>query len=191
MSKFFSALGVNALYSLIVAVVIIVVVAGALYGVKYFRTHLPATKLQALIQKFCESIVNELDTTDASGQTKLHSAIKQVLEALAICHVHIPDGIETIIEAEVEKAVTNMKYKKAITNNNNVNAANTTPSTAAPTAPATPADSSNLPADDNDMVTTGTAPSVDTGTSEDDDGKVNVPKAEDEVNSTPDTAAKA
>lgn len=191
MSKFFSALGVNALYSLIVAVVIIVVVAGALYGVKYFRTHLPATKLQALIQKFCESIVNELDTTDASGQTKLHSAIKQVLEALAICHVHIPDGIETIIEAEVEKAVTNMKYKKAITNNNNVNAANTTPSTAAPTAPATPADSSNLPADDNDMVTTGTAPSVETGTSEDDDGKVNVPKAEDEVNSTPDTAAKA
>lgn len=191
MSKFFSALGVNALYSVIVAVVIILVVAGALYGVKYFRTHLPATKLQALIQKFCESIVNELDTTDASGQTKLHSAIKQVLEALAICHVHIPDGIETIIEAEVEKAVTNMKYKKAITNNNNVNAANTTPSTAAPTAPATPADSSNLPADDNDMVTTGTAPSVDTGTSEDDDGKVNVPKAEDEVNSTPDTAAKA
>lgn len=191
MSKFFSALGVNALYSLIVAVVIIVVVAGALYGVKYFRTHLPATKLQALIQKFCESIVNELDTTDASGQTKLHSAIKQVLEALAICHVHIPDGIETIIEAEVEKAVTNMKYKKAITNNNNVNAANTTPSTAAPTAPATPADSANLPADDNDMVTTGTAPSVETGTSEDDDGKVNVPKAEDEVNSTPDTAAKA
>jgi len=191
MSKFFSALGVNALYSLIVAVVIIVVVAGALYGVKYFRTHLPATKLQALIQKFCESIVNELDTTDASGQTKLHSAIKQVLEALAICHVHIPDGIETIIEAEVEKAVTNMKYKKAITNNNNVNAANTTPSTAAPTAPATPADSSNLPADGNDMVTTGTAPSVETGTSEDDDGKVNVPKAEDEVNSTPDTAAKA
>ena len=191
MSKFFSALGVNALYSLIVAVVIIVVVAGALYGVKYFRTHLPATKLQALIQKFCESIVNELDTTDASGQTKLHSAIKQVLEALAICHVHIPDGIETIIEAEVEKAVTNMKYKKAITNNNNVNAANTTPSIAAPTAPAAPADSSNLPADDNDMVTTGTAPSVETGTSEDDDGKVNVPKAEDEVNSTPDTAAKA
>lgn len=191
MSKFFSALGVNALYSLIVAVVIIVVVAGALYGVKYFRTHLPATKLQALIQKFCESIVNELDTTDASGQTKLHSAIKQVLEALAICHVHIPDGIETIIEAEVEKAVTNMKYKKAITNNNNVNAANTTPSTAAPTAPATTADSSNLPADDNDMVTTGNAPSVETGTSEDDDGKVNVPKAEDEVNSTPDTAAKA
>ena len=191
MSKFFSALGVNALYSLIVAVVIIVVVAGALYGVKYFRTHLPATKLQALIQKFCESIVNELDTTDASGQTKLHSAIKQVLEALAICHVHIPDGIETIIEAEVEKAVTNMKYKKAITNNNNVNAANTTPSTAAPTAPATPADSSNLPADDNDMVTTGTAPSVETGTSEDDDGKVNVPKAEDEVNSTPSAAAKA
>lgn len=191
MSKFFSALGVNALYSLIVAVVIIVVVAGALYGVKYFRTHLPATKLQALIQKLCESIVNELDTTDASGQTKLHSAIKQVLEALAICHVHIPDGIETIIEAEVEKAVTNMKYKKAITNNNNASAANTTPSTAAPTAPATPADSSNLPADDNDMVTTGTAPSVDTGTSEDDDGKVNVPKAEDEVNSTPDTAAKA
>lgn len=191
MSKFFSALGVNALYSLIVAVVIIVVVAGALYGVKYFRTHLPATKLQALIQKFCESIVNELDTTDASGQTKLHSAIKQVLEALAICHVHIPDGIETIIEAEVEKAVTNMKYKKAITNNNNVNAANTTPSTAAPTAPAASADSSNLPADDNDMVTTGTAPSVETGTSEDDDGKVNVPKAEDEVNSTPDTAAKA
>lgn len=191
MSKFFSALGVNALYSLIVAVVIIVVVAGALYGVKYFRTHLPATKLQALIQKFCESIVNELDTTDASGQTKLHSAIKQVLEALAICHVHIPDGIETIIEAEVEKAVTNMKYKKAITNNNNVNAANTTPSTAAPTAPSTPADSANLPADDNDMVTTGTAPSVETGTSEDDDGKVNVPKAEDEVNSTPDTAAKA
>ena len=191
MSKFFSALGVNALYSVIVAVVIILVVAGALYGVKYFRTHLPATKLQALIQKFCESIVNELDTTDASGQTKLHSAIKQVLEALAICHVHIPDGIETIIEAEVEKAVTNMKYKKAITNNNNVNAANTTPSTAAPTAPATPADSSNLPADGNDMVTTGTAPSVETGTSEDDDGKVNVPKAEDEVNSTPDTAAKA
>lgn len=191
MSKFFSALGVNALYSLIVAVVIIVVVAGALYGVKYFRTHLPATKLQALIQKFCESIVNELDTTDASGQTKLHSAIKQVLEALAICHVHIPDGIETIIEAEVEKAVTNMKYKKAITNNNNASAANTTPSTAAPTASATPADSSNLPADDNDMVTTGTAPSVETGTSEDDDGKVNVPKAEDEVNSTPDTAAKA
>lgn len=191
MSKFFSALGVNALYSLIVAVVIIVVVAGALYGVKYFRTHLPATKLQALIQKFCESIVNELDTTDASGQTKLHSAIKQVLEALAICHVHIPDGIETIIEAEVEKAVTNMKYKKAITNNNNVNAANTTPSTAAPTAPATPADSSNLPADDNDMVTTGTAPSVETGTSEDDDGKVNVPKSEDEVNSTPSAAAKA
>lgn len=191
MSKFFSTLGVNALYSVIVAVVIILVVAGALYGVKYFRTHLPATKLQALIQKFCESIVNELDTTDASGQTKLHSAIKQVLEALAICHVHIPDGIETIIEAEVEKAVTNMKYKKAITNNNNVNAANTTPSTAAPTAPATPADSSNLPADDNDMVTTGNAPSVETGTSEDDDGKVNVPKAEDEVNSTPDTAAKA
>ena len=191
MSKFFSALGVNALYSVIVAVVIILVVAGALYGVKYFRTHLPATKLQALIQKFCESIVNELDTTDASGQTKLHSAIKQVLEALAICHVHIPDGIETIIEAEVEKAVTNMKYKKAITNNNNVNAANTTPSTAAPIAPATPADSANLPADDNDMVTTGTAPSVETGTSEDDDGKVNVPKAEDEVNSTPDTAAKA
>lgn len=191
MSKFFSALGVNALYSLIVAVVIIVVVAGALYGVKYFRTHLPATKLQALIQKFCESIVNELDTTDASGQTKLHSAIKQVLEALAICHVHIPDGIETIIEAEVEKAVTNMKYKKAITNNNNASAANTTPSTAAPAAPATPADSANLPADDNDMVTTGTAPSVETGTSEDDDGKVNVPKAEDEVNSTPDTAAKA
>lgn len=191
MSKFFSALGVNALYSLIVAVVIIVVVAGALYGVKYFRTHLPATKLQALIQKFCESIVNELDTTDASGQTKLHSAIKQVLEALAICHVHIPDGIETIIEAEVEKAVTNMKYKKAITNNNNASAANTTPSTAAPTASATPADSANLPADDNDMVTTGTAPSVETGTSEDDDGKVNVPKAEDEVNSTPDTAAKA
>lgn len=191
MSKFFSALGVNALYSVIVAVVIILVVAGALYGVKYFRTHLPATKLQALIQKFCESIVNELDTTDASGQTKLHSAIKQVLEALAICHVHIPDGIETIIEAEVEKAVTNMKYKKAITNNNNASAANTTPATVAPTAPATPADSSNLPADDNDMVTTGTAPSVDTGTSEDDDGKVNVPKAEDEVNSTPDTAAKA
>lgn len=191
MSKFFSALGVNALYSVIVAVVIILVVAGALYGVKYFRTHLPATKLQALIQKFCESIVNELDTTDASGQTKLHSAIKQVLEALAICHVHIPDGIETIIEAEVEKAVTNMKYKKAITNNNNVNAANTTPSTAAPTAPATPADSSNLPADDNDMVTTGTAPSVETGTSEDDDGKVNVPKSEDEVNSTPSAAAKA
>lgn len=191
MSKFFSTLGVNALYSVIVAVVIILVVAGALYGVKYFRTHLPATKLQALIQKFCESIVNELDTTDASGQTKLHSAIKQVLEALAICHVHIPDGIETIIEAEVEKAVTNMKYKKAITNNNNVNAANTTPSTATPTAPATPADSSNLPADDNDMVTTGNAPSVETGTSEDDDGKVNVPKAEDEVNSTPDTAAKA
>lgn len=191
MSKFFSALGVNALYSLIVAVVIILVVAGALFGVKYFRTHLPATKLQALIQKFCESIVNELDTTDASGQTKLHSAIKQVLEALAICHVHIPDGIETIIEAEVEKAVTNMKYKKAITNNNNASAANTTPSMAAPTAPATPADSANLPADDNDMVTTGTAPSVETGTSEDDDGKVNVPKAEDEVNSTPDTAAKA
>ena len=191
MSKFFSALGVNALYSLIVAVVIILVVAGAMFGVKYFRTHVPATKLQALIQKFCESIVNELDTTDASGQTKLHSAIKQVLEALAICHVHIPDGIETIIEAEVEKAVTNMKYKKAITNNNNASAANTTPSTAAPTAPATPADSANLPADDNDMVTTGTAPSVETGTSEDDDGKVNVPKAEDEVNSTPDTAAKA
>ena len=191
MSKFFSALGVNALYSVIVAVVIILVVAGALYGVKYFRTHLPATKLQALIQKFCESIVNELDTTDASGQTKLHSAIKQVLEALAICHVHIPDGIETIIEAEVEKAVTNMKYKKAITNNNNASAANTTPSTAAPTAPATPADSANLPADDNDMVTTGTAPSVETGTSEDDDGKVNVPKAEDEVNSTPSAAAKA
>ena len=191
MSKFFSALGVNAIYSLIVAVVIILVVAGAMFGVKYFRTHLPATKLQALIQKFCESIVNELDTTDASGQTKLHSAIKQVLEALAICHVHIPDGIETIIEAEVEKAVTNMKYKKAITNNNNASAANTTPSTAAPTAPATPADSANLPADDNDMVTTGTAPSVETGTSEDDDGKVNVPKAEDEVNSTPDTAAKA
>lgn len=191
MSKFFSALGVNALYSLIVAVVIIVVVAGALYGVKYFRTHLPATKLQALIQKFCESIVNELDTTDASGQTKLHSAIKKVLEALVICHVHIPDGIETIIEAEIEKAVTNMKYKKAITNNNNASAANTTPSTAAPAAPATPADSANLPADDNDMVTTGTAPSVETGASEDDDGKVNVPKAEDEVNSTPDTAAKA
>lgn len=191
MSKFFSALGVNALYSVIVAVIIILVVAGALFGVKYFRTHLPATKLQALIQKFCESIVNELDTTDASGQTKLHSAIKQVLEALAICHVHIPDGIETIIEAEVEKAVTNMKYKKAITNNNNASAANTTPGTVAPTAPATPADSSNLPADDNDMVTTGTAPSVETGTSEDDDGKVNVPKAEDEVNSTPDTAAKA
>lgn len=191
MSKFFSALGVNALYSVIVAVVIILVVAGALYGVKYFRTHLPATKLQALIQKFCESIVNELDTTDASGQTKLHSAIKQVLEALAICHVHIPDGIETIIEAEVEKAVTNMKYKKAITNNNNASAANTTPATVAPTAPATPADSSNLPADDNDMVTTGTAPSVETGTSEDDDGKVNVPKSEDEVNSTPSAAAKA
>ena len=191
MSKFFSALGVNALYSVIVAVVIIVVVAGALFGVKYFRTHLPATKLQALIQKFCESIVNELDTTDASGQTKLHSAIKQVLEALAICHVHIPDGIETIIEAEVEKAVTNMKYKKAITNNNNASAANTTPATVAPTAPATPADSSNLPADDNDMVTTGTAPSVETGTSEDDDGKVNVPKSEDEVNSTPSAAAKA
>lgn len=188
MSKFFSALGVNALYSLIVAVVIILVVAGAMFGVKYFRTHLPATKLQALIQKFCESIVNELDTTDASGQTKLHSAIKQVLEALAICHVHIPDGIETIIEAEVEKAVTNMKYKKAITNNNNASAANTTPAATVPTAPA---DSANLPADDNDMVTTGTAPSVETGTSEDDDGKVNVPKSEDEVNSTPSAAAKA
>ena len=186
MSKFFGALGVNALYTLIVTVVTVLVILLALYGVKYFRTHLPATKLQALIQKFCESVVNELDKTDASGQTKLHSAIKQVLNNLKILGIHIPDGIEAIIEAEVEKAVTNMRYKKAVTNSSNAVANNT----AVPeTNTNTPADTSNLPADSNDMVTTGTATSVDTDTSEDDDSKVNVPKSADEVE--PDATTKA
>lgn len=186
MSKFFGALGVNALYSLIVAVVIIIVVAGALIGTRYFRTHLPADEMQALIQKFCESVVNELDKTDATGQTKLHRAIEKVLKALNVYHVYIPDGIEAIIEAEVEKAVTNMRYKKAVTDSSNA-VAN---STAVPEINTNaPADTSNLPADSNGMVTTGTATSVDTDTSEDDDSKVNVPKSADEVE--PDATAKA
>lgn len=168
MSKLITVASVAALA---VAILLVVVIIGAIVAVKYYKTHPPKTALLRMINSLAKDVVVVLDQKDETGNTKLHSAITFIVDTLKEWHIKVPDNIERIAENAIEAAVSSLRAEQAT--------AYGTPDepTEATTTISSPVAASNLPAASNDIITQGTATSVDTG--DENDTKVNVPVHDD------------
>lgn len=140
------ALTVSEICALIYAVTAIVLLLGALGIVKYTRTHPPKSVYMKVLSSLASDAVRELETQDLDGRTKMHGVIKSVIDNLRILKLPIPEGVETIIENAAEHAVADMKNDSAIA------------SGASATANSVPTPQpSDLPAENGEMITKGTA----------------------------------
>lgn len=162
--------------SSVATAIIIALIILAIYGIKKYSAQHPSTNdIMKLVEGLANTAVAQLEKKDADGNTKLHTAIKFVLNVLSgYKFKNLPDNIEDIVIGYIEKAVLDTRYKQATIASNNEQAnvlAN------APTAQ----DLTSLPAENGEMITKGNAPSVDTDENDPQASKINTPVADTEA----------
>lgn len=142
---------------------------------KYNRKHPPHDEFMKTLNQLATNAVYTLDKTDATGTTKMHRVIAEVTKQLRANNIKLPDGIDSLIENAAEKAVTELRLEQAKVDN-----ATTSTGQSDPVVPTT-LDASNLPADENGVVTVGTAPALDVPSTEEEategDKSFNIPVA--------------